>query len=94
MALWEERCEGKKPSFVDLGCGNGLLVHILSEEGYTGYGIDVRKRKIWDCYPASTKLMVSTDLCETLVITETGFEKCVLSYIFVVQFFKFFNYLK
>lgn len=23
----------QKQSFVDLGCGNGLLVHILSEEG-------------------------------------------------------------
>lgn len=23
----------KKQSFVDLGCGNGLLVHILSNEG-------------------------------------------------------------
>ncbi|XP_078534662.1 putative tRNA (uracil-O(2)-)-methyltransferase isoform X2 [Lissotriton helveticus] len=37
LILWEdERTEKKltrKQSFVDLGCGNGLLVHILSNEG-------------------------------------------------------------
>ncbi|XP_065454592.1 probable tRNA (uracil-O(2)-)-methyltransferase [Chrysemys picta bellii] len=37
LILWEEeRAEkglSKKQSFVDLGCGNGLLVHILSNEG-------------------------------------------------------------
>lgn len=35
--LWEderaERGVTTKQSFVDLGCGNGLLVHILSSEG-------------------------------------------------------------
>lgn len=43
-------------SFVDLGCGNGLLVYILSSEGHGGYGIDVRKRGIWDLYPETTIL--------------------------------------
>ena len=37
QVLWgEERAERgvtEKQSFVDLGCGNGLLVHILSNEG-------------------------------------------------------------
>lgn len=45
-------------SFVDLGCGNGLLVYILSGEGHSGYGIDVRKRGIWDLYPSTTVLKV------------------------------------
>ncbi|PIO33049.1 hypothetical protein AB205_0055330 [Aquarana catesbeiana] len=35
--LWEEERfvnnSKKKQSFIDLGCGNGLLVHILSNEG-------------------------------------------------------------
>jgi SAM-dependent methyltransferase len=35
-------------NFVDLGCGNGLLVFILNDQGYSGYGVDMRKRKIWD----------------------------------------------
>nr|XP_033806053.1 probable tRNA (uracil-O(2)-)-methyltransferase isoform X2 [Geotrypetes seraphini] len=58
--LWEdERIEKvltKKQSFVDLGCGNGLLVHILSNEGHPGRGIDVRRRKIWDMYGPETHL--------------------------------------
>lgn len=38
------------PGFVDIGCGNGLLVHILRKEGYTGWGFDARKRKSWATY--------------------------------------------
>ncbi|PWN91363.1 DUF1613-domain-containing protein [Acaromyces ingoldii] len=49
--------EGKKGDqwprpyfFVDVGCGNGLLVHILNAEGYTGFGFDLRERKSWQGY--------------------------------------------
>lgn len=45
-------------SFVDLGCGNGLLVYILSSEGHSGHGIDLRRRGIWDTYPSTTVLKV------------------------------------
>ena len=51
IILWEQadnNCSRKKASFVDLGCGNGLLVYILNGEGHPGYGIDLRKRKIWE----------------------------------------------
>ena len=41
--------------FVDLGCGNGLLTHILISEGYAGYGIDLRARTSWTHYPRSTQ---------------------------------------
>ncbi|KZT20848.1 DUF1613-domain-containing protein [Neolentinus lepideus HHB14362 ss-1] len=41
--------------FLDLGCGNGLLVHILTAEGYTGHGIDVRARASWTSYPPPTQ---------------------------------------
>jgi tRNASer (uridine44-2'-O)-methyltransferase len=41
--------------FVDLGCGNGLLTHILVSEGYAGYGIDLRARTSWTHYPRSTQ---------------------------------------
>lgn len=63
LLLWEEeRLQKGTPdvyqTFVDLGCGNGLLVHILSSEGHQGVGLDIRKRKIWDLYPSSTKLQV------------------------------------
>ncbi|KAL2779882.1 putative tRNA (uracil-O(2)-)-methyltransferase isoform 3, partial [Daubentonia madagascariensis] len=60
LILWEEeraqRGVTAKQSFVDLGCGNGLLVHILSSEGHPGRGIDVRRRKIWDMYGPQTQL--------------------------------------
>ncbi|XP_054058776.1 probable tRNA (uracil-O(2)-)-methyltransferase isoform X2 [Rissa tridactyla] len=62
--LWEEERKEKgltkKQSFVDLGCGNGLLVHILNNEGHSGRGIDVRRRKIWDMYGPETHLEEST----------------------------------
>ncbi|KAH8811452.1 hypothetical protein F5884DRAFT_819694 [Xylogone sp. PMI_703] len=49
IALWAEMYrETEFPGFVDIGCGNGLLVHILIEEGYNGYGFDARKRKSWE----------------------------------------------
>ncbi|XP_014211766.1 probable tRNA (uracil-O(2)-)-methyltransferase [Copidosoma floridanum] len=64
LLLWEIERERlgihEKQSFLDLGCGNGLLVHILNSEGYPGLGIDLRKRKIWDLYPETTKLEVRT----------------------------------
>lgn len=62
LLLWEkERLEKgtqELQSFVDLGCGNGLLVYILSSEGHRGTGIDLRRRKIWDLFPQSTRLQV------------------------------------
>nr|KIR88639.1 tRNA (uracil-O(2)-)-methyltransferase [Cryptococcus tetragattii IND107] len=41
--------------FVDLGCGNGLLVHVLISEGYIGKGYDLRPRPSWNMYPTMTK---------------------------------------
>ncbi|KAK7909842.1 hypothetical protein WMY93_014526 [Mugilogobius chulae] len=60
LVLWSEERREKDltdpQSFVDLGCGNGLLVHILTNEGHHGKGIDVRRRKIWDMYGPKTVL--------------------------------------
>lgn len=62
LLIWQSEREklrtDKLQSFVDLGCGNGLLVYILSNEGHDGLGIDVRRRKIWKTYPDTTKLEV------------------------------------
>ncbi|THH05531.1 hypothetical protein EW146_g9878 [Bondarzewia mesenterica] len=41
--------------FVDLGCGNGLLTHILVSEGYAGTGFDLRARTSWAHYPPNTQ---------------------------------------
>ncbi|XP_076648678.1 putative tRNA (uracil-O(2)-)-methyltransferase [Halictus rubicundus] len=64
LLLWEkerlERGIRELQSFLDLGCGNGLLVHILFSEGHRGLGIDLRRRKVWDLYPLDTPLQVHT----------------------------------
>ncbi|KAF2737540.1 DUF1613-domain-containing protein [Polyplosphaeria fusca] len=41
------------PGFVDIGCGNGLLVYILNDQGWHGWGFDARRRKTWDTFPSS-----------------------------------------
>uniref|UniRef100_A0A182QM27 tRNA (uracil-O(2)-)-methyltransferase n=1 Tax=Anopheles farauti TaxID=69004 RepID=A0A182QM27_9DIPT len=61
LTLWKKErvamgTEDKLQSFVDIGCGNGLLVYILASEGHRGYGIDLRKRKLWDLYPTDLRI--------------------------------------
>ncbi|KAI0454059.1 hypothetical protein F5B21DRAFT_477260 [Xylaria acuta] len=49
IELWAEMyLDSPFPGFVDIGCGNGLLVYILRQEGYSGWGFDARRRKSWD----------------------------------------------
>ncbi|KAL9602015.1 MAG: hypothetical protein Q9219_002123 [cf. Caloplaca sp. 3 TL-2023] len=43
------------PGFVDIGCGNGVLVDILLHEGYKGWGFDARSRKSWAVFELSTQ---------------------------------------
>ncbi|KAJ5143497.1 uncharacterized protein N7515_002284 [Penicillium bovifimosum] len=43
------------PSFVDLACGNGILVYILLKEGYQGVGYDACRRKSWTTFPAEVQ---------------------------------------
>jgi len=51
IELWAQIYETKPfPGFVDIGCGNGLLVYILRQEGYAGWGFDARIRKSWNNY--------------------------------------------
>lgn len=56
ITLWQEEMEKfdsiqqRKQTFADIGCGNGLLVYILTQEEYDGYGVDLRRRNIWNQY--------------------------------------------
>lgn len=51
IELWNLIYKSKEDfQFRDLGCGNGILVHILLMEGYEGEGIDARQRKSWSTY--------------------------------------------
>ncbi|XP_017002606.2 probable tRNA (uracil-O(2)-)-methyltransferase [Drosophila takahashii] len=54
IVLWNQT-QTEPKAFADLGCGNGLLVHVLNAEGFKGYGYDIRKRKLWSLYPADTQ---------------------------------------
>lgn len=54
---------GRPKCFVDIGCGNGLLVYLLNAEGYHGLGIDLRERKTWNvvrALPGSADLREAT----------------------------------
>lgn len=61
ILLWEQDdLPREQIRFMDLGCGNGLLVYILTAEGFDGTGVDIRKRKIWDAFKPKVDLQVST----------------------------------
>lgn len=55
IALFELEKPEKKQTFVDLGCGNGFLTYLLLEEGYSGTGIDIFSRDLWDAYPSHVR---------------------------------------
>jgi tRNASer (uridine44-2'-O)-methyltransferase len=57
ISLWEEMYPGKKGwvGFVDIGCGNGVLVDILLREEWSGRGFDARKRKSWEGFQEETQ---------------------------------------
>lgn len=61
---------GAFPGFVDIGCGNGVLVDTLLREGYSGWGFDARRRKTWDTFDNSTQ----AQLKEMILIPQPLFE--------------------
>ena len=49
IEIWKTMYRNRPfPGFVDIACGNGILVYILLREGYHGWGFDARRRKTWD----------------------------------------------
>ncbi|KAL1859703.1 tRNA(Ser) Um(44) 2'-O-methyltransferase [Diaporthe australafricana] len=59
IELWQDMYKDSEfPGWVDIGCGNGLLTHILNSEDYPGWGFDARARKSWPKY--STEVRVRT----------------------------------
>ncbi|PVU87698.1 hypothetical protein BB561_006216 [Smittium simulii] len=69
ISLWSsDTSSTKKPTFADLGCGNGLLVYILAREGYSGYGIDQSSRRIWSKFSEFAKLDAQTINPERMLV--------------------------
>ena len=65
------RKEGTEfPGFVDIGCGNGVLVDVLLREGYRGWGFDARRRKTWSTFDVSIQHHVK----ELILIPQPLFE--------------------
>ncbi|KAJ2548567.1 tRNA(Ser) Um(44) 2'-O-methyltransferase [Coemansia sp. RSA 1933] len=64
ICLWEMEREADvdvpPQTFVDMGCGNGLLVHLLNREGYSGYGVDQCSRKVWSNFGNDIDLRAET----------------------------------
>jgi hypothetical protein len=55
ILIWKQQPDTDRHyKFIDLGCGNGFLTYILTQEGYKGYGVDLTKRKLWDKFPENT----------------------------------------
>ena len=61
---------GAFPGFVDIGCGNGVLVDTLLREGYSGWGFDARRRKTWDTFDVP----IRAQLKEMILIPQPLFE--------------------
>lgn len=69
IELWADMYKDAEfPGFVDIGCGNGLLVHVLQLEGYAGWGFDARARKSWAQYKSSSSSSPSTDSLQKLLL--------------------------
>ncbi|KAI0521134.1 hypothetical protein F5B22DRAFT_597763 [Xylaria bambusicola] len=67
IELWAQMYQDSPfPGFVDIGCGNGLLVYILRQEGYSGWGFDARKRKSWVNFSERLKTSSEDDMDESL----------------------------
>lgn len=60
----------KFPGFVDIGCGNGVLVDVLLREGYEGWGFDARRRKTWFTFEPS----IQKNLKRLILIPQPLFE--------------------
>lgn len=79
ILLWQQEREKnghtEYQTFADLGCGNGLLVYILTMEGYKGIGIDLKKRNIWDMFPEDVNLKVRLYFYSSN--SATDFVKCI-----------------
>lgn len=56
IELWRKMFGGDLSAFagfVDIACGNGVLVYVLIMEGFRGWGFDARVRRTWSTFPDS-----------------------------------------
>lgn len=66
IELWKSMYGGKPsdlPGFVDIACGNGVLVYVLIMEGYKGFGFDARVRRTWTLFPPVVAAHLKAAVC-------------------------------
>ncbi|KAJ5663145.1 hypothetical protein N7507_003876 [Penicillium longicatenatum] len=51
----EKQIDTQFPGFIDIACGNGVVVYVLLMEGYSGCGYDARRRQTWSIFPTSVQ---------------------------------------
>jgi tRNASer (uridine44-2'-O)-methyltransferase len=73
IELWRDMYPDRDdfPGFVDIGCGNGVLVSILIQEGYRGWGFDARARKSWSTFPAEVQGCISARVLAPCVLKDS-----------------------
>ena len=60
------------PGFVDIGCGNGVLVSILLQEGWEGWGFDARRRKSWTGFPEEVRIRLQERVLVPQILQRRG----------------------
>ena len=66
LELWRQMYGSDRsdfPGFVDIACGNGVLVYILIMEGFKGSGFDARVRRTWSMFPADVIAHLREAVC-------------------------------
>jgi methionine biosynthesis protein MetW len=64
---------------LDLGCGNGALLHHLQKRGVTGYGLEIDNSRFAECIEAGVNV-IQSDLDEGLSqFTDQSFDYVILS---------------
>ncbi|KAK6511958.1 tRNA(Ser) Um(44) 2'-O-methyltransferase [Arthrobotrys musiformis] len=63
---------GQFVGFADLGCGSGVLTDVLLQEGWPGYGIDARSRKIWKSFDEDVQRRLTESILIPYVIDQTS----------------------
>ncbi|KAF8632689.1 hypothetical protein AX15_001742 [Amanita polypyramis BW_CC] len=70
--------------FLDFGCGNGLLTHILTVEGYQGHGIDLRSRTSWSHYSPETRAHLHVYTFNPLLLFSSTNDPYLIPDVFII----------
>ena len=73
----------QKSVFLDIGCGTGLLLHALEDNGYTAFGVDKSKAMIDAC---GDRLKYTEAYCNDVLLDPMLYENNTFSHITCTHF--------